>query len=139
MEDLPKLASNPGAVRAPAYDIVCNGTEMGGGSIRIHRPEIQKQVFELLGISEQEAHAKFDFLMDALKYGAPPHGGIALGLDRIVMLLCGAESLRDVIAFPKTQRGTCPLTGAPSYVAEEQLAELDLKVLAPPKPQANET
>ena len=133
-EDMDKLDSDPAAVRSPSYDIVCNGTEMGGGSIRIHHPEVQKRVFKLLGIAEQEAQEKFDFLLNALKYGAPPHGGIALGLDRIVMLLTGGDSLRDVIAFPKTQRGMCPLTCAPAGVDDDQLAELDLKILAPPKP-----
>jgi len=130
-EDLDKLASDPGAVRARAYDIVCNGLEAGGGSIRIHDREVQKQVFDLLGIGEEEAHERFDFLMNALKYGAPPHGGIALGLDRIVMILTGAKSLRDVIAFPKTTSGSCLMTGAPSAVDDNQLGELDLKVLRP--------
>jgi aspartyl-tRNA synthetase len=133
-DDVSKLASDPAAVRSRAYDIVCNGEEVGGGSIRIHSPELQRKVFKLLGIGEQEAHERFDFLLTALKYGAPPHGGIALGLDRIVMILIAARSLRDVIAFPKSQRGTCPLTGAPSRVDDRQLAELDLKVIAPPKP-----
>jgi len=132
-EDLDKLDSDPGSVRSPSYDIVCNGLEMGGGSIRIHRLDVQEKVFKLLGIGQQEAHEKFEFLMNALKYGAPPHGGIALGLDRIVMILTGGKSLRDAIAFPKTQRGACPLTDAPSPVDESQLAELDLKVLVPPK------
>jgi len=111
MEDLQKLQTDPGAVRARAYDIVCNGMELGGGSVRIHSPEIQERVFALLGIGEAEAHEKFGFLMHALRFGAPPHGGLALGLDRVVMLMAGADSIRDVIAFPKTQRGTCPLTG----------------------------
>ncbi|MCD6303481.1 MAG: aspartate--tRNA ligase, partial [Planctomycetes bacterium] len=130
-EDIEKLADDPAAVRSRAYDLVCNGVELGGGSIRIHDIELQKRIFALLGISEAEAHEKFDFLLDALRYGAPPHGGIALGLDRIVMMMVGGRSLRDVIAFPKTQRGTCPLTGAPAGVDEAQLAELDLKVIAP--------
>jgi aspartyl-tRNA synthetase len=132
-QDLERLRADPGAVRARAYDLVCNGVELGGGSIRIHRPEIQRRVFELLGISEAEAHEKFDFLLDALRYGAPPHGGVALGLDRVVMMMVGGRSLRDVICFPKTQRGTCPLTGAPAAVDGAQLAELDLQVIARPK------
>jgi len=133
LEDLGRMESDPASVRSKAYDLVCNGVELGGGSIRIHSRELQKRVFALLGITEQEAHEKFDFLLDALRYGAPPHGGIALGLDRIVMMLAGGQSLRDVIAFPKTQRGTCPLTGAPAEVDDRQLAELDLKVIVPPK------
>jgi aspartyl-tRNA synthetase len=132
-EDLDKLESDPGAVRARAYDIVCNGVELGSGSIRIHSPEVQTRVFAILGIGEAEARQRFGFLLDALRFGAPPHGGLALGLDRTVMLMAGGQSLRDVIAFPKTQRGTCPLTGAPSTVDDRQLAELDLKVIAPPK------
>ncbi len=131
--DLDKLATDPGAVRARAYDIVCNGVELGGGSIRIHSPDVQKRLFGVLGIGEQEARERFGFLLDALRFGAPPHGGLALGLDRVVMLMTGGQSLRDVIAFPKTQRGICPLTGAPSTVDDRQLAELDLKVIAPPK------
>ena len=132
-EDVALMDSSPGDVRSRAYDIVCNGTELGGGSIRIHNLDMQKRVFGLLGIAEEEAHAKFDFLLNALRFGAPPHGGIALGLDRIVMMLVGGQSLRDVIAFPKTQRGQCPLTGAPAEVDDKQLGELDLKVLVPPK------
>jgi aspartyl-tRNA synthetase len=131
-EDIGKLDSDPGAARARAYDIVCNGSELGGGSIRIHNPQVQKKVLSLLGIDEAEARARFGFLLDALRFGAPPHGGIALGLDRVVMMMVGANSIRDVIAFPKTQRGTCPLTGAPAEVDPEQLAELDLKIIAPP-------
>ena len=132
--DPARLRDDPGAVRSKAYDLVCNGVELGGGSIRIHSLDVQRHVFELLGISEEEAHEKFDFLMDALRYGAPPHGGVALGLDRVVMMLAGGQSLRDVIAFPKTQRGACPLTGAPAPVDDGQLAELDLKIIALPAP-----
>lgn len=127
-EDIPLLDSNPLGVRAKAYDIVMNGEEIGGGSIRIHRRALQRKMFELLGIGEEEAEAKFGFLLEALEYGAPPHGGIAFGLDRIIMLLTGAESIRDVIAFPKTQKGTCPMTDAPSPVDKRQLKELHLKI-----------
>ena len=128
--DMDRLESDPGKVKARAYDIVCNGVEVGGGSIRIHRPEMQQRVFKMLGIGEQEAQEKFGFLLEALKFGAPPHGGIALGLDRLVMMLLGRQSIRDVIAFPKTQKGTCPLTGAPAPVESVQLAELSLRVAA---------
>jgi aspartyl-tRNA synthetase len=126
--DLERLESDPLAVRAQAYDVVLNGTELGGGSIRIHRPDIQSRVFALLGISETEARAKFGFLLDALACGAPPHGGIAFGLDRVAMLLSGGTSLRDVIAFPKTQRAVCLMTDAPSEVDPRQLRELGLKL-----------
>lgn len=113
-------------VRAKAYDVVLNGIELGGGSIRIHRSEVQGTVFKLLGLTEEEARQKFEFLMEALQYGAPPHGGIALGLDRIIMLLGGFDSIRDVIAFPKVASGACPLTNAPSEVSTKQLRELGL-------------
>jgi aspartyl-tRNA synthetase len=113
-------------VRARAYDLVLNGTELGGGSIRIHDSGIQSRVFERLGIGAEEAARRFGFLLDALKYGAPPHGGLALGLDRIVMLLAGAQSLREVIAFPKTASATDLMTDAPSSVDEAQLAELGI-------------
>jgi aspartyl-tRNA synthetase len=123
---------DPGALRSRAYDIVLDGTEIGGGSIRINRPEVQQQVFRTLGISEEEADARFGFLLDALKYGAPPHGGIALGIDRIVAILAGRESIRDVIAFPKTASGSDPLTGAPAPVDRQQLAEVGIRLAVPP-------
>ena len=126
-EDLDKLESAPGGVRSKAYDMVLNGTEMGGGSIRIHDREVQGRVFKVLGISEEEARLKFEHLMEALRFGAPPHGGIAFGLDRWVMMLAGRDSLRDVIAFPKTTRAACLLTGAPAWVEDAQLAELGLE------------
>lgn len=132
-EDIPLLDTDPGKVRDKAYDLVLNGTEMAGGSIRIHQQKIQKKVFSLLGISEEEAHEKFEFLLDALRFGAPPHGGIAFGFDRWVMVLAGVESLRDVIAFPKTQREVCPLTGTTSPVAKAQLDELFLSMKPLPK------
>lgn len=129
-EDLDLLETDPGVVRARAYDLVLNGAEIGGGSMRIYRSDIQRRVFSALGIGEQEAQDKFGFLLEALRYGAPPHGGIAFGLDRIMAILTGSESIRDVIAFPKTQKATCPLTGAPTAVSPEQLKELGLKTLA---------
>jgi len=125
-EDLHMLDTDPGKVRDKAYDLVLNGTEMAGGSIRIHRKDVQTQVFRILGISDEEAKEKFEFLLDALRFGAPPHGGIAFGLDRWVMKLAQTSSLRDVIAFPKTQRAICPLTNAPSSVSKKQLDELYL-------------
>ena len=126
-EDLGKFESDPGSVKARAYDLVLNGNEIGGGSVRIHQKEVQEKMFKLLGIGQEEAESKFGFLLDALKYGAPPHCGIALGLDRITMLLSGAGSIRDVIAFPKTQKATCLMTQAPSKVDPKQLRELRLK------------
>jgi len=128
-EDIPLLATSPEKVKAQAYDLVINGSEVGGGSVRIHRREVQQQVFKTIGLSDEEARVKFGFLLDALEYGAPPHGGIAFGLDRLVMLLAGASSLRDVIAFPKTAKASCTMTDAPSEVDERQLEALGLKVI----------
>ena len=127
-DDVPMMDTNPGAVRARAYDIVMNGSEIGGGSIRIHDHETQQRMFRLLGVDEQEAQEKFGFLLDAFKYGAPPHGGIAFGLDRIVMLLSGAKSLRDVIAFPKNQRAQSPMDNCPDSVTKAQLDELHIQL-----------
>ena len=131
-EDLPLLESDPGQARAQAYDIVCNGWEMAGGSIRIHQREVQTQMFKLLGIGEEEAKRKFGHMLDAFEYGAPPHGGIAAGLDRNVAVLCGLDDIREVITFPKTKTASDPMTGAPSPVSQEQLDEVGLALKLPP-------
>jgi len=125
------LIANPATALSRAYDLVLNGTEVGGGSIRINRTAMQQTVFEILGIGEDEAREKFGFLLDALKYGAPPHGGLAFGLDRLVMLMTGSSSIRDVIAFPKTQSAACPLVSAPAVVTDEQLKELGIRLIKP--------
>jgi aspartyl-tRNA synthetase len=132
-DDPAEVSADPGGVLAKAYDMVLNGSEVGGGSVRIHRQEMQSTVFELLGIQAEEARSKFGFLLDALKFGAPPHGGIAFGVDRLAMLMAGAESIREVIAFPKTQTAADPLTDAPTEVSEAQLRELHIRLR---KPQA---
>jgi len=135
-EDLDKLETDPGSVLSQAYDLVLNGSELGGGSIRVHQPDIQMRVFKLLGITDEQAQSKFGFLLDALKHGAPPHGGIALGLDRVIMHLVDTTNIRDVIAFPKTQHGSDLMTEAPSRVDDTQLRELHLRLALPQKAPA---
>jgi aspartyl-tRNA synthetase len=127
-QDMDKLESDPGSVRANAYDVVLNGTELGSGSIRIHRQDIQSKIFSALGMSKEEAEQRFGFFLEALTYGTPPHGGIALGLDRIAMILAGGESLRDVIPFPKTAQAKDLMVDAPTPVSESQLKDLSIKI-----------
>ena len=128
-EDIDKIESNPGDVRAKAYDIVINGDEIGGGSIRITNRNLQNRMFKALGFTEEEANNKFGYLLEAFKYGVPPHGGIAYGLDRFMMLLTESDNIRDVIAFPKTQSASCLMTESPSGVTEKQLKELEIQVI----------
>ena len=127
-EDMDKIVSDPGSCYAKAYDIVINGTEAGGGSIRISNPNVQQQMFEALGFTDESARSRFGFLMDAYKYGAPPHGGLAYGLDRLVMLLLELDTIRDVIAFPKVQNAGEPMSGCPDFVDQKQLEELHIKL-----------
>ena len=128
-EDLPMLLTDPGKVRAKAYDIVLNGCELGGGSVRIHQDDVQEKMFEALGFTVEEAHDRFGFLLDAFSYGVPPHAGLAFGLDRMIMLMTGADSIRDVIAFPKVKDASDLMTEAPTPVDDKQLEELSLKVV----------
>jgi aspartyl-tRNA synthetase len=130
-----RFADDPAQALAHAYDLVCNGNELGGGSFRIHEPEIQAKVFDLLALGHDEQRAKFGFLLDALAMGAPPHGGIALGIDRTTMVLAGEENLRDVITFPKNQAGVDPMSGAPSEVSQAQLDELGLELVVEEAPR----
>ena len=129
LDQVPLLDTDPTAVKAEAYDIVLNGVELGGGSIRIHDKDLQAKIFEVLGLTKEECDEKFGFLIEAFKYGVPPHGGLAYGLDRLVMLLAGESSIREVIAFPKNQNAQCLVSNAPSPVAEDQLKELGISTL----------
>lgn len=127
-QDIELLDTHPEQTKARAYDLILNGVELGGGSIRIHRRDWQEKMFAAVGLSKEEAYEKFGYLLDAFEYGTPPHGGVAFGIDRLIMLMAGRDSIRDVIAFPKTQSTACPLTNAPSKVSPKQLRELSIKV-----------
>ena len=126
--ELDNLEKSPAKIKSRSYDLVLNGMEIGSGSIRIHNPQLQERIFKIIGINKEEAQKRFGFLLEAFQYGAPPHGGIALGLDRFLAILSGEDSIREVIGFPKTQKAFCPLTGAPSSVDEKQLTELNLTI-----------
>ncbi|MDF2878292.1 MAG: aspS, partial [Clostridia bacterium] len=132
-EDIPIMETDPGKVRAKAYDLCLNGCELGGGSIRIYQKEVQEKMFKLLGFTDEEAYEQFGYLLNAFKYGVPPHGGLAFGLDRMIMLMCGADSIRDVIAFPKVKDASCLMTQAPGAVDPKQLEELQLSITTPEK------
>jgi aspartyl-tRNA synthetase len=132
-DDLDRMESDPLSVRSQAYDLVLNGWELGSGSVRVHRPDVQQRIFTLLGIEPEEAQERFGFLLDAFRFGAPPHAGFAIGVDRFVAILAGEENIREVIAFPKTQSGSDPLTNAPTEVDARQLQELGLRRLDPKK------
>ena len=135
-EDIPLLDTDPGAVRAKAYDIVLNGSEIGGGSVRIHQNDIQEKMFEMLGFTKEQAHSQFGFLLEAFRYGVPPHAGLAYGLDRLVMEMAKIDNIRDVIAFPKVKDASCLMTEAPSPVDPAQLEELGLKIETAAEPEA---
>jgi aspartyl-tRNA synthetase len=137
-EDIPLLKTEPKRVRGQHYDVVVNGVELGGGSIRIHQPDLQKTIFEeILAISPEETRLRFGYLLDAFRFGAPPHGGIALGFDRLIAILCGTPSIRDVIAFPKTAKGTCLMTDSPSPVSPRQLRDLHIEIKSKPAASAS--
>ena len=137
-QDIDLMETDPAKVRAKAYDMVLNGEELGGGAIRIHRQDLQEKMFELLGFSQEEAWARFGYLLEAFKYGPPPHGWLAFGLDRLVMFLAGTNNIKDVIAFPKNQNAFCPLTEAPNVVDEKQLEELGIQLTKPDRKSKEE-